>query len=106
VIPTKQPSGQLKVVPLTDDANIAEQLAASLATIQESISNIGDGVLELLAKPGPRVVLTMDGPEPLWVKELREKHATAMHVGSSVCVVSRESVANMITLIERARHKR
>lgn len=88
------------------DANLGEQLAASCARLEAGLAAIGEAVSELAAKPGPRVVLTMDGPEPAWLHELRERHANAKYVGSSVCVIQRETVANMIQLIELARKKR
>jgi hypothetical protein len=106
VLPSKQPSGQLKVVPLTDDANIVDQLAASIERIAEAVNNIGAAVDVIAARPAPTAVLKIDGPEPAWVHELRDRHANAKHVGSSVCVIQRETVAHMITLIDLARKTR
>lgn len=86
--------------------DLGEQLAASCKRLEEGLAAMGEAVEQLAAKPGPNVVLTMDGPEPAWVKELRDKYNSAVECRAKVCVVSRGAIANVLTLIDLARHRR
>lgn len=92
--------------PCPSDENLGEQLAASCARLEKRLAQIGAAVDEALRKPGPRAVLTMHGPEPAWLVELRARYRDARQVDAAVVVVPRDAVAVVLDLIDDARfHK-
>lgn len=96
----------LKIEPTPEDENLAEQFAASLARIEAGVSSMLEAVESIPPPNAKKVAFTVEGPEPEWVRDLRERHAVSLRVASMVVIVPRGAVAEILEMFDRARGKR
>lgn len=102
-VPPKRRQLKVELDPL--DERFTEQLAAALQRIETGLTGISDGLQAAIERASKPARLTVAGPEPEWLTQLRSRFRDAQAFGAAVVLVPRNALGMVLDLIDQERKR-